>query len=312
MIRSAAVLTLALATPAGAFELAFPVACTLGDTCYIQQYVDHDAGPAARDFTCGTLSYQDHDGTDIALPNRAAMLAGVNVLAAAAGTVEGLRDGVADFEPFPPGQDCGNGVLLDHGDGWQTQYCHMKQGSVVVQVGQAVQTGTVLGQIGQSGRAEFPHVHLSLRHNGNKLDPFAPDAPTDCGGATNGLWAAPIPYQPGGIIGAGIAPAIPEYAAIKAGLANANLPTDAPALVVWALLYGSQAGDTVQFSLAGPNGAVLNEQVTLEKPQAQLFRAVGKKRKGQLWPQGRYSGTATLLRQGKTVSTEQTTIMITP
>ena len=34
-------------------RLAFPVACVLGETCYIQQYMDRDPGPGARDFTCG-------------------------------------------------------------------------------------------------------------------------------------------------------------------------------------------------------------------------------------------------------------------
>jgi murein DD-endopeptidase MepM/ murein hydrolase activator NlpD len=112
---------MALAPPAGAFDLAFPADCTLGAGCYIQQYHDHDPGPEATDYTCGPLSYDGHDGTDIALPTRAAMATGVAVLAAAPGVVKGLRDGVADAAPFPTGQDCGNGVVIDHGNGWETQ-----------------------------------------------------------------------------------------------------------------------------------------------------------------------------------------------
>jgi murein DD-endopeptidase MepM/ murein hydrolase activator NlpD len=121
MIRALAPLLMALASPAGAFELAFPAGCTLGQDCYIQQYHDHDPGPEATDYTCGPLSYDGHDGTDIALPTRADMAAGVAVLAAAPGVVKGLRDGVADAAPFPTGQDCGNGVVIDHGNGWETQ-----------------------------------------------------------------------------------------------------------------------------------------------------------------------------------------------
>ncbi|MFZ9199919.1 MAG: M23 family peptidase, partial [Paracoccaceae bacterium] len=120
MIRALAPLLMALAFPAGAFELAFPAGCTLGQDCYIQQYHDHDPGSEATDYTCGPLSYDGHDGTDIALPTRADMAAGVAVLAAAAGVVKGLRDGVADAAPFPTGQDCGNGVVIDHGNGWET------------------------------------------------------------------------------------------------------------------------------------------------------------------------------------------------
>ena len=74
--------SLAAAEP---FSLDFPVDCTLGETCYIQQYVDHDPGPGARDFTCQGLSYDGHKGTDIALPTLAAMAQGVRVRAAAPG-----------------------------------------------------------------------------------------------------------------------------------------------------------------------------------------------------------------------------------
>ena len=90
-------------------------------------------GPAATDFTCGPLSYDGHDGTDIALPTRAAMAEGVAVLAAAPGTVTGIRDGIADFAPVIQGKECGNGVVIDHGAGWVTQYCHLRQGSVAGQ-----------------------------------------------------------------------------------------------------------------------------------------------------------------------------------
>jgi hypothetical protein len=303
--------TLALASPAGAFELSLPADCILGQTCYIQQYADHAPGPTAQDFTCGALSYQGHDGTDFALPTRAAMAAGVNVLAAAPGTVEGIRDDIADFAPVEPGKDCGNGVLIDHGDGWQTQYCHMKQGSIGVRAGQDVSLGTVLGQIGQSGQAEFPHLHLSVRHNGQNVDPFAPEIPTTCGAtALRGLWAQPLPYQPGGLLAIGISAAIPDFAAIKSGLPSPNLPKTATALVVWAYLFGSRTGDSIAFTLDGPEGALLSQTVALEKPQAQLFRAVGLKLKTTAWPAGRYTGTAKLIRNGAVLETKTIAIAV--
>ncbi len=302
--------SMALAVPAGAFELAFPADCHLGDTCYIQQYVDHDPGPSAQDFTCGPLSYDGHDGTDIALPSVAAMFAGVNVLAAAAGTVKGIRDGVADFATPVVDRECGNGVLVDHGGGWETQYCHMKQGSVRVRVGDAVDTGAVLGQIGQSGLAAFPHLHLSVRHNGAELDPFAPDTLTSCGAPGPGLWDHALPYQPGGLLGIGISAAIPDYVAVKAGLASPDLPKDAPALVVWAYLFGAQAGDAILFRLTGPEGDVLSDRSVLEKSQAQAFRAVGRKLKTAAWPSGRYQGEAILQRSGVEFGREQIEITV--
>ncbi len=302
---------MALASSAGAFELDWPVDCTLGVSCHIQQYADHDTGPGATDFTCGLLSYDGHDGTDIALATRADMATGVAVVAAAAGVVKGVRDGVADFVPPVEGRECGNGVLIDHGDGWETQYCHMRQGSVVVQAGDTVDAGTQLGLIGQSGMADFPHVHLSLRQNGVKIDPFQPDGNqcTLTPGPT--LWAAPIPYVPGGLLEAGFSAAVPDFAAIKAGLPTLALPETTPALVLWAYLYGSRAGDEVAFQITGPAGALLEEVAVLDKPQAQLFRAMGKRLTGAAWPIGDYAGTVTLRRDGAALDQISVTVQIT-
>ena len=159
-------------------------------------------GPGGREFTCGTLSYDGHDGTAMALPNRTAMEAGVKILAAAPGTVLGTCDGIADFVPFEPGKEFGNSVLVGNGQGWQTRYCHMKQGCVVVQKGQQVTLGTPPGVIGQSGNADFPLLHQTVRHNGQAVDPFAPDQST-CGAPTSpGLLSTLLPYEPGGCLAA--------------------------------------------------------------------------------------------------------------
>lgn len=309
MIRGL-LLTLALATPAGAFELAWPVACTLGKTCYVQHYVDHDPGPGQRDFTCGSLSYDGHDGTDIGLPNRAAMAAGVAVLAASPGKVRGVRDGIADFEPPVPDKECGNGVLVEDGAGWQTQYCHMKQGSVAVRAGDSVLAGQKLGLVGQSGAADFPHLHLTVRHNGSPVDPFAPDQAT-CGPPSGpGLWAKPLLYQPGGFLAAGFSAEVPQFDAIKAGLATPNLPRTAPALVLWAEVYGGQAGDELEFSIAGPEGGtLLTTTARLERMQDQLFRAVGSKLHADLAP-GSYAGSVRLTRKGVEVDRIATTVTV--
>ncbi len=304
------ILTLALASPAGAFELAWPVDCILGQTCHIQHYVDRDPGPGERDFTCGTLSYDGHDGTDIALPNRAAMAAGVNVLAASPGTVLGVRDGVADFAPQVSGKECGNGVIVDDGDGWQTQYCHMKQGSVVVHRGDHIMIGTPLGLVGQSGAADFPHLHLTVRHNGKPVDPFAP-AQNSCGPTSSpGLWSSPLLYEAGGFLAAGFSAEVPTFTAIQAGLPTEPLPQNAPAIVVWAEVFGGQTGDVVDFTILTPDGTTfLQTMAKLEKNQDLLFRAAGKKLHAPL-AAGTYSGTARLLRKGAEVGRIATSVVV--
>ena len=95
--RAACALFAAAALPAAAQPaLLMPVDCTLGETCFIQNYPDHDPGPGFADFTCGSLGYDGHDGTDVALLSLAAMRAGVAVLAPADGTVARVQVSVGD------------------------------------------------------------------------------------------------------------------------------------------------------------------------------------------------------------------------
>ncbi|MDT8856787.1 M23 family metallopeptidase [Paracoccaceae bacterium Fryx2] len=315
MIRSLIALLLASA-PAGAFDLGLPLDCTLGETCFIQQYVDRDPGPQATDFTCGPLSYDGHEGTDFALPSLAAMQTGVTVRAAAAGVVKGGRDGMPDIaanDPAAPpleGRDCGNGLVIDHADGWQTQYCHLKNGSVTRKAGDAVEKGAALGQVGLSGRTEFPHVHITLRHNGRTIDPFDPDEALTCGEAAPALWSDPLPYRPGGLVNAGFSSTVPAFEAIKAGLSEAPLPADAPALVLWVHVFGGRAGDDVSLRITGPEGEVITQTGKLEKTQARLFRAAGKKLRAARWPAGPYLGEAILIRDGLEIDRLTTTLTI--
>ncbi len=164
---------------ASAFDLQWPLTCELGKDCWIQQYADHDTGPGASDFMCGSATYDGHDGTDIRVRDTSMT---APVVAAADGVVKGMRDGVHDKlvvtdsdKQAVANRECGNGVLVGHRNGWETQYCHMKSGSVVVRKGEKVAAGQKLGDVGYSGAAAFPHMHLSVRYNGKKVDPFSGD-----------------------------------------------------------------------------------------------------------------------------------------
>ena len=179
---AAFVLALPFASPALAegFFLSSPIDCDLTADCYIQQYVDTDPSPAALDFSCSTLTYDGHKGTDFALTSRAKIQDNIRVLASASGQVKAVRDGMDDTGHSDEtadaiaGRECGNGVLIDHGDGWETQYCHLKKGSISITSGQQVSEGQELGFVGQSGAAAFAHVHLSVRKGGKVVDPFIP------------------------------------------------------------------------------------------------------------------------------------------
>jgi hypothetical protein len=267
MIRSidlaGLVVAAALAGPAAAQEapareapamlhLQLPVDCVIGSTCFVQHYVDEDPSEGARDYRCGTLTYDGHDGTDFRVPTLAAQKAGVDVLAAARGRVLRIRDGQPDQALAQFGRDavkgseCGNGVVIAHAGGFETQYCHLAEDSVAVHPGDPVEAGQRIGRIGQSGLAEFPHLHLTLRKDGKPVDPFRSRATADCGGDL-AYWdeaaRRALSYSPGSVINRGFATGPVTMAEIEAGTAGAREPGgDAPALVAFIRAIGLRQG----------------------------------------------------------------------
>jgi hypothetical protein len=96
-----------------------------------------------------------HLGTDLAARR------GEPVLALASGLV--TFSGQMPFE--------GNFVVLDHGLGVISYYMHMHL--LLVQKGEKLASGTVLGLVGSTGFSTGPHLHVSLRIRGVQVDPLA-------------------------------------------------------------------------------------------------------------------------------------------
>ncbi len=284
-------------------RLSLPVDCAIGATCVIQQYVDHDESSGVTDYRCGSLSYDGHKGTDIRALTYYDMRRGIPVLAAADGTVTAVRDGQADVAVSEIGTDAvsgreaGNVVVIDHEDDWQTQYSHLRRGSIAVKPGQRVAAGTPLGLIGLSGASDFPHFEFSLRHDGQTVDPFTGSGPSaDCREASVGLWTdtarAALKYQAGGLLTAGFAAEQPSIDnALHGDYRDTELSAESPALLFLALSWGLQKGDKEVMTIAGPDGHVIAEMTdSLPKNKAQWLRYIGKKIPGDGWPAGPYSG----------------------
>jgi hypothetical protein len=294
----------ALAAP----SLAVPVECELGPVCVVQNYVDHDPGPAARDYRCGFLTYDGHKGTDIRVIDPEALGRGVAVLAAASGRVRAVRDGMPDVNvraagrEAVAGREAGNSVVIEHGDGWETQYGHMRSGSVAVRAGDAVTAGQRLGVVGLSGYTEFPHLHFEVRHRGQTVDPFVgQDRAEECRLGRHPLWVRPaldaLAYAATGVLGTAIAGGPPSLDDGGVGGRSGRFTFESDAVVFWVQIYGAQANDLQEFRLVGPDGRLLAERKDrIVGNRAQWLAYVGRRRGSGGWAAGVYRGEYTLYR----------------
>lgn len=300
---------LALAEGAPRFDI--PVRCELGRSCFIQNYFDHAEGAAYKDYRCGHLSYDGHNGTDFRVINEIDMRHGVEVVASKSGRVIGVRDG----EPDGPislrdpasikGKEAGNGVVIDHGNGWHTQYSHLRNGSVQVALGDLVTRGQTIGLIGESGNADFPHVEFVVRHNGKPIDPFWPDDSWNCGAAdSDSLWQPStlkkLDYIGTMILQTGFSNKPLNRFEIQAGDATrADLPSSSKSIFLWAEIMGANDGDVWHTQITAPNGSKLvNTSGTIHGNKAISIVMNGRPIGKAPWVTGRYQGRVSVKRNG--------------
>lgn len=95
-----------------------------------------------------------HNGVDFAANS------GTPIMAAYDGTVVGAAYN----------SSMGNYVMIDHGDGLYTIYMHASQ--LYVSSGQTVSKGETIAAVGSTGRSTGPHLHFSVRLNGEYVNPW--------------------------------------------------------------------------------------------------------------------------------------------
>jgi urea transporter len=98
------------------------------------------------------------------------------VLAAGAGTVVLVVDGVPDNRPgqLDTVQNWGNVVVISHGPALFTVYAHLQPRSLRVKVGEYVALGAEIGRCGNSGRSAVPHLHFQAQKGAALGSPTLP------------------------------------------------------------------------------------------------------------------------------------------
>ena len=135
-------------------------------------YNDVDTSSNFLDWANGPATYNGHNGIDTGPRMVSGMDGnGIPMLAAANGTVIALNDGEFDRQEVIAGQPA-NFVILDHGNGWQTWYYHMRRDSVQVRVGDFVSQGDLLGLVGSSGSSSAPHIHFQVMRGNTPVETF--------------------------------------------------------------------------------------------------------------------------------------------
>lgn len=309
-------------------SLQWPVDCTPGSDCWVARYVDRGNQDGSLDYRCGQRTQDKHNGTDIVLPSMADMERGVAVRAAARGRVLAVRDGMPDIVVTDERrekilkQGCGNIIILGHANGWRTRYCHLKKDSLLVKKGDRVDAGQAIALVGLSGLTEFPHLHFMVHRNDGAeilryVDPFDGGTFEDdqCNVSpenTSAFWAMTVPYQPSAVM----PPVIDTVRRTRKTMWEpqpTTLSTNSLMLIVQARGFHALEGDEWRIRLMDPNGQIRVNRTITQRISRQLIEAfAGLRIPANGFAEGRWAASVELMRGGRTIGRQTTTVLIEP
>lgn len=293
-----------------ASPLMFPLVCEAGQACFIIGYPDMDKAPdSAKDYACGPATSEADPFLRIGLPDVATLTLGLFVVAADKGRVIDASDGLPDLVASSKSQIkkgtpvCGNGIVIDHGAGMTTAYCHLKRGSIRVKTGDHVERGQVIANVGQSGVALWPQLGFSIQKNGYAIDPITGGSDAEgCGFKPRSVLELPEAfktYQPAAIVNLGFAigPQTSQNVALGKAERFAQIAPSSPTMTLWGMVVGLKKGDVVKTSLADGRGRIFHQQsLVMDKDKDRQLINFSRQRGYAYWRAGTYTGEVIVAR----------------
>lgn len=237
----------------------------------ISNFVDHnpDFPNHILDYHCGERSYDteagyNHAGTDFFLwPFGWKLMEEevIEVVATAPGVIVGKDDGEFDQNCDITVEASWNAIYIQHEDGSQTWYGHLKRNSLTSKdVGESVERGEYLGLVGSSGISSGPHLHLELYDDaGNLVDPFQ----GECSEEVESWWSTQRPYYDSGLNKLSTHTAPPEWTDC-AELMETNASNDfCPGDTVYFMTFlrDQLAGQVLRYQVFDQEGALYTEWI---------------------------------------------------
>jgi hypothetical protein len=245
-------------------KLQFPANCAIGEDCFVLFYPDSYNTSRFTDHKCGSRTFDQNHATVITSHSIQQMLNGVAVLSAADGKVLKVKkdNELSDDDQYikSPSGNCGNQVIISHGQGWETHYCFLKPDSILVEEKQTIKQGEQIAEMGSVGYTQgLPNLYFYVYYNGKPVDPFVGQMTySACNSIQKPLWLTPIPYQSLNVIGAGVddKPIDRDYIIEFGGMHKSRISSNSKNFGFWIFVAGLLDGDEEVFEIYEPGGSL--------------------------------------------------------
>jgi hypothetical protein len=235
----------------------------------IGNYIDHNSSypNQLQDWNCGTRTYDtatgyNHQGIDIGtwpfsffqMDNNHAI-----AVAAADGVIIGKYDGNFDRN-CSMNSNTWNAVYIQHADGSQSWYGHLKSGSLTTKnAGDTVTAGEFLGVIGSSGSSTGPHLHFEVYNSLNQLVDTYSGACNNWPSSTDSWWVSQKPYINPNINAVFTHSSPPQFNSCPTTeIPNINDNFSSGSDVITAVYLADQtAGSTLYLTIKRPDNSIL-------------------------------------------------------